>query len=108
MPAPRLIEMAYNYNCGCVGACQGVKGDEKPRCASGVQDSVCRAQGVATAKTQRAECFKAKVTQGECTSDQTAFGLSATVYLIAAFTSDRTRVCRRNRGRDRSELGTGG
>lgn len=33
----------------------------------GVQDSVCRAQGVATAETQRAECFKAKFTQGEYT-----------------------------------------
>lgn len=39
-------------------------------------------------------------------SDQTAFGLSATVDLIAAFTSDRTRVGQRNGGRDRSELGT--
>lgn len=38
-------------------------------------------------------------------SDQTAFGFSATVDLIAAFTSDRTKVRRGNGGRDRSELG---
>lgn len=35
-------------------------------------------QGVATTEAQRGECFKVKVTWGERTSDQTAWGFSAT------------------------------
>lgn len=89
MPAPRLLEMACNYNCGCVGACQGVRGDEKPRCAGLSLQSA----GCGYCRDTESGVFQSKVHPGRIyQSDQTAFGFSATVDLIAAFTSDRTRV----------------